>query len=387
MSLSLWKIQRELIRPFKQLSRLPPRLGSLFFAQPYYDHILARRKRTHIGAAPQTNKVAIYLIFPQTGVLASHKVALRYLIDNGYSPVVVSNLPLSDTDREELTALSSRIIERPNFGYDFGGYRDGVLEVINEFKSVERLVLLNDSAWFPLPNSGDWLHEAEALKLDFVGAASNYGHERVDLEDYKQIRWSYSCDHRNFHYCSFALMISENVLKSPAFRRFWRKFPLTNNKTVTVRRGEIGLSSWIISHGFSHGSTLDISGLDTELAGLSDTELTAVARGTIIPEMPRAKALREDLMSRTATREELIGFILTAVARQGISYTQPRLMHQSRGFAFLKKSPIWLDEDASDLTLRFVRDLDGPFGDTIRDEALNLRQTRGKAFAASADAA
>jgi hypothetical protein len=385
MALPLWKIKRELTRPFLQLKRLPPRLTSLLFSKTYYDRVLAPRKQVTEGTASTSGKVAIYLIFPQTGVLASHLEALRYLAANGYAPVVVSNLPLNDADRSTIHEHACLLIERPNYGYDFGGYRDGVLEIAQRFADVERLVLLNDSAWFPLPGSANWLQEAEQLDLDYVGAATNYGHARVNPEEFRNLSWSYSSEHRNFHYCSFALMISGKLFSDPSFQRFWRNFPLTNNKTVTVRRGEIGMSQWVIRNQFTHASTLDIADLDQHLSALPDDELRHIAEQTVIPEMPQMQDILVKTLAGTPTREELIGLILTSIARQGISYTQPRLVHRDFGFAFLKKSPIWLDETASDLTLAFARDLDGPFGQVIWDEALDLRRTRAKAFAPVAD--
>ncbi|TNJ41025.1 rhamnan synthesis F family protein [Phaeobacter sp. B1627] len=381
MPLPFWKIQRELARPFKQLGVSPARLGSLFLSQPYYDLVLARKKQITEGGIAATPKLAVYLIFPQSGLLASHEIALTHLVENGYAPIVVSNLPLGDADKLRLRQQATLIIERPNFGYDFGGYRDGLLEAVARFSGTERLVLLNDSAWFPLPGSANWLQEAEAMELDFVGAATNYGHARVNPEDFREIEWSYSSTHRNFHYCSFALMISGALLRDPAFLRFWQKFPLTNNKTVTVRRGEIGLSRWVIENGRSHGTTLQISDLDRELAQLPTGDLRQIAAQTIIPEMARMKKVKAEFDIETATDNELIRFILTSVARQGISYTHPRLVHDRRGFGFLKKSPLWLDEQASDLTLAFTRDLSGEVGAVIHKEAMDLRHQRGARFA------
>ena len=385
MSFPLWKIKRELARPLHQLRQLPARLTSLFFSQSYYDRVLAPKKRVTIGAQPATGKYAVYLMFPQSGLLASHREALRYLSVNGYAPVVVSNLPLTEADRAAVLESATLLIERPNYGYDFGGYRDGVLEIASRYQDVSRLVLLNDSAWFPLPGSTNWLMAAEALNRDFVGAATNFGHARVDPERFCEIRWNYCCANRNFHYCSFALMISGTLFSEPGFQRFWKGFPLTNNKTVTVRRGEIGLTQWVIRNGYSHGSTLEVADLDAKLATFSTEELHRLAAATIIPEMARMKEVKAKTLAGTPSREELIALILTSIARQGISYTQPGLVHETYGFAFLKKSPLWLDEEASDLTLSFTKSLHGDFGTTIEAEAKALRRARGARFAPLAD--
>lgn len=322
----------------------------------------------------------MYLIFPQDGVLASHVTALRYLMQKGYAPVVVSNIPLSGSDSDTIRNLSWMFIERPNFGYDFGGYRDGILKVLELSEHLERLVLLNDSAWFPLPGSKDWLDQAEALQKDFVGAASNYGHPRVDPESFQNIQWSYSTEHKNFHYCSYALMFSGRLLKDAAFARFWKRFPLTNNKKVTVRRGEIGLSQWIMSNGYSHGSTLELTDLDRELSELSAGELRDAVEQLVIPEHPRLLILKARLLAKNASAKEYRDFILTAVALQGVSYTLASLMHRRKGFAFLKKSPCWLNEEGSDLTLKFAASLGDDFGPVIVREASAARSRRAPHF-------
>lgn len=378
----LWKITRELKRPFQQLKLLPSRTGTFLLGQHYYDMFLARQSRCQTGKVAGGPRVAVYLIFPQQGVLGSHLTALRYLIAKGYAPIVVSNIPLSDDDSRQIRELCWLVIERPNFGYDFGGYRDGVLKALGLLERIERLVLLNDSAWFPLPGSTDWLDEAAERQLDFVGAASNFGHPRVDARDYKSIRWSYSTSHKNFHYCSYALMFSGRILGDPRFFKFWKRFPLTNDKKVTVRRGEIGLSQWVMSNGFTHGSTLELKRLDQDIASLSEEDLRVAVEQTIIPERPRLLQLKGQLLAGQASVEDFRDFILTAVSSQGVSYALPVLMHQREGFAFLKKSPCWLNEQGSDITIEFAKSLGGEFGPEIVKEACGLRARRAPEFAA-----
>lgn len=378
--LPLWKLKRELLRPMQQLQKLAPRVCSYFFAQPYYDLFLSRKKRVTQGTLPSQDKVAVYLIFPKEGLLESHNIALDYLIQEGYAPIVVSNVALTHQDRQTLISRTLQTIERPNFGYDFGGYRDGILAALDLDQTLERLVLVNDSSWFPLPGSKSWLKEAEALNLDFVGAATNYGHPRVGPEGFRSIVWSYSNTHKNFHYCSFGLLVSGALLEDEKFHRFWKTFPMTNDKTVTVRRGEIGLSTWVIKNGFSHGTTLDLSDLDERLSAFDRDTLRNILSDVIIPEAPRLAKLKKELLETEASKQDLIALILTVVAGQGVSYTLPSFMHASRGFAFLKKSPIWLNKEAADLTLAFARGLNGPLGQTIVKEAQAQIAQRAPAF-------
>ncbi len=381
LRLPLWKVQRELARPFKQLRPLPSRIASYLFGASYFDCFLSHRSKFTEGSVKANGRVAVYLIFPGNGLLESHLAALNYLNESGYAPLVVSNIPLQSADRERLSELSWLCIERENFGYDFGGYRDGILTALKRLETIDRLVLVNDSSWFPLPGSKDWLMQAESMDLDFVGAASNYGHSRVDAADFRDINWNYRTTHKNFHYCSYALMFSARLANDPEFKKFWRKFPLTNSKKVTVRRGEIGLSKWVISNGFTHGMTTGIFDLDKVLSALSREEMIRVAQDIIIPEAPQLSRLRQRLLSGSPSAEDLASFVLTAVAGQGSSYVLPVLLHERFGFAFLKKSPVWLNEEASDTTIEFAKRLDGEFGKVIAAEAAEVRRKRAPDFA------
>lgn len=376
----LWKLKRELVRPFRQIAFFPERLATRLFGSAYYNLFLSRRVREYVGLLPEAEKVAVYLIFPTTGLLESHIAAIHYLHNSGYAPLVVSNLPLTGDERQRLLDICWRCIERPNFGYDFGGYRDGIMAAISRVPDLRRLVLVNDSCWFPLPESADWLAQAEAMDLDFVGAATNYGHPRVETTRYREIVWNYRTTHKNFLYCSFALMLSGNVLQDRNFLQFWKRFPLSKRKRLAVRRGEIGLSHWIMSHGYSHGTTHDISGLDAMLAGLSDQELDMTARGIIIPEARRLLTLKSHLLAEHPDRRDLEALIMTAVSNQGSSYVLTPFLHRHFGYAFLKKSPIWNDQEASDLTIALARRLEGPFAKTILQEALELRRNRAPSF-------
>lgn len=363
-----WKVRRELARLGIQVQEWPQDLRNFFFDTPRYDRSLRREIRRFEGGRPATPRVAVVLIYPGTGLLPSHLHTLGYLAQKGYAPFVVSNLPLPEADRARLLPAVWRYLERPNFGYDFGGYRDGVLELADEVKRLERLLLLNDSTWFPLPNTEDWLEAVEALGVDFAGAATNYGTPRPEHESFREIVWNYRASHRNFHYCSFALCLRPTVLRHRGFLRYWQGLRLSDKKKRTVRRGEIGLSQWMLRNGFSHAATLDVRNLDRDLAALTDARLFEVARDLIIPEDPRLRALKSELLADPAVeRRDLEKLVLLAVSRQGSSYALARYAI-SEGHPFLKKSPLWLSAEGSRISLRLLEEL-GPQAKEMLAEA------------------
>lgn len=379
-ALPLWKIGHEIRRLARQVRAAPGSLATYIFGAKYYDIVHSGKVLRTNGRIGASGKVAVYLIYPMYGVQSSHLRGLKYLVSKGYAPVIVSNLPLDVDDRDRLLGLCYICLERPNFGYDFGGYRDGVLALEADLSRLDYLLLINDSTWFALPGCRDWLRDAEALNVDLAAAASNFGVPRAGVEDFGEIVWDYRTTHKNFHFCSFSLLFSNRVLADPDFRRFWKRFPLTNKKNRTVRRGEIGLSKWIIAHGFTHGVTCEVTRLDKALAELGDAHLRQVADDLIVPEDSRLLRLKHEVLKDNPGRRDLIQLILHAVARQGSSYALAAYTINLCGFPFLKKSPVWLSQDASDITLRLASGLPGQVGAEILSEAKALRLARAPDF-------
>lgn len=379
----LWKITRELKRPFQQIPALPRQLGTLLFGAKYYDLFLARKIKTTPGQLPRGDRVAIYLIYPQDGLLASHRMALDYLRENGYAPLVVSNLPLAGQDLAELQGCSWRVMERPNVGYDFGGYRDGFLSLDGCYDSLERLVFLNDSSWFPLPGAENWLRGAEALDVDYAAAASSMGIPRVKPDQFQEITWEFDPALRNFHYGSYALSVGPKLLRDERYQKYWQSYALTKEKNKVVRRGEIGMTRFVLKNGFSHGATYDIRTLPEVMAGLSGEEINAYARSmNFLDDEPSAELMDQVLLGLDAkegdqARIRMTHLILATAARIGVSYVLPKLLYEQHGFAFLKKSLATVNKENSDRVEAFARTLEGQAGQIIRDELAMIRQRKG----------
>ncbi|MFL4469680.1 rhamnan synthesis F family protein [Tateyamaria armeniaca] len=373
-------MKREIFRIGRSIKAAPVTAATFLFSTIYYDRVLSRKRRVWDGAQSWSDRVAVYVIYPSDGLLATHLTTLRHVAASGYATVVVSNLPLSDSDRQQVLDLCVSYIERPNFGYDFGAYRDGVLSVSDRFADLTRLALLNDSAWYPLPDKRNWLHAAEEMGHDLVGATSNYGTPRHDIADFMDIEWSYSVDHRNFHYGSFALSFGPKILKDPAFFSFWKRMRLDNNKKRVVRRGEIAMSQWVVQRGYTHQCIFDPATLETALDALSDDRLAELTNDIILPEHFRAIDAKHKVLEISPTDPErrtvFTKFILTCTSLQGASYALPDLTILEKDYPFLKKSPLRLSKDGADTTLRILAKMSGPDIDDIVAEAKAIYNPR-----------
>ena len=374
-TIPLWKLKRETLRLGRTIRNLPGIVWEYLSLRPRYDRSAPQRRKIHHGAKSLDGELAIYLIFPAHGILPSHLHMLEHLETQGVNPVVVSNLPLSQADMDRILPLSAMVIERPNVGYDFGGYRDAVLQLDDILPTLERLYILNDSVWMvDAPKS--WFADARAKEVDFCGATSNYGIKRHDAANFRDLRWQYTAHHRNFHYVSYALEIGRNILRDPEFVRFWRSFRLSNHKRRTVRRGEIGLTQWVMRHGFSHAATCSVMELDQEISALDNAELDDLARHLIIPDHPRVLKKCHEVLETDPNspegRQDRIQIILTAVSAQAMGYVMPYYTLRHRGFQFVKKSPLWISAEGSKTTLDILSGLQGPMGQNAYAEAQSI---------------
>jgi hypothetical protein len=303
---------------------------------------------------------------------------------SGYAPLLVTNIALSDADREQAIAVCWRLLERPNFGLDFGGYRAGILLLGAALSDMKCLALLNDSVWYPVPGGQDFLRAALDSDVDVFGAVTNYGVVQPRLDAWQSMLWMNDPGSPMFHYCSFALHFGGRVLADPGFANFWRRFRLTDCKLTTVHRGEVGLSQWLLARGFSHAAMFDISDFDEVVAALSCGQLLEQLEGLVIPEEAPLRDLKHYVIGRYAEteawRDEARRFLMAAVARTGPAYAVPGFA-LANSYPFLKKSPLRLDSDAARIMLAIIKDLPGKVGADMFAEAQAIVQGRRGASA------
>jgi hypothetical protein len=356
------KLLRETLRLLRTPSRAMRELWDRFTFGARLDRLSAVQTRLTPGAKPERAEVAIYLIFPSDGIAWSHLDAISRMDQAGIEVHVVSNLPLSEADREKLQPICRLVMERPNIGYDFGGYRAGILALGQRLQVLDRLWLINDSVWM-VPQPQDWFAQARSLATDFAGATMHKGVKRVPLARAGTLEWRHDPRRRDFHYASYALAIGPRILKDPGFSRFWTRLQVRNDKKRTVRNGEIGLSRFVIKNGFSHGATCDLGNLPRDLDTLAANDIDRIARDLMFIDNRTMSEFKTAVLSTDAAslegRRRRIDLILNGVARQGSAYALAAHAIGRLGFQFLKKSPMVLDGEAASITMRIIDGLPG----------------------------
>ncbi|MCZ0960546.1 rhamnan synthesis F family protein [Paracoccus benzoatiresistens] len=250
-------MQKPLMPPertiFEKLVRETKRLGRQFgsLVLPYWGHIVrlsydCRRKslvRVTAGQQSLQDELSILLIYQPGGLLDSTLWQIRWMAAQGVSTVVVSNVELSAADRGRLATITYLVVERPNVGYDFGGYREGVLQVLDRGIRPRALYLMNDSVWFPLSEDSDVLERSRAAPEDLWGLF-------VDLDQKKRATGT----RMGSHVQSYFFRFSERLVRDPAFAQYWQKMSLVSSRRVVIQLRELRLTRHFANFGYQVGS-------------------------------------------------------------------------------------------------------------------------------------
>ena len=255
---AIWKIKRELNR----LAHKPRNLLDLLAGpsmQKYMDR--AAGSIVQRGKAGRFPDIALLLLYAPEGVPEDYDRMLDYLESQEVARVVIAHSPLTDEDRARLLAKSHLLIERPNFGYDFGGYRAGVMTLLDLGYDLCNLFIMNDSIWFPLHSDCDLIEAARKDQSDLYGIYMNHRPKSP---------------HRS-HLQSYFYRFGPRITKHDDLELFWRSLITYNNKDLTVRRNEMKLTHWFQERGYCIGYRYDISDLQNALLNLNLAQRNAVA--------------------------------------------------------------------------------------------------------------
>lgn len=314
-----WKIRRELGRLGQQLRGLGERLTDPA-AQRRLDRAVAAGLPRIDGALALENRVALFLIYQPEGLAASTLETCRWLASAGYAPFVVSNAPIRKGDRERLAATVWRAVERPNFGYDFGGYRDGLACLAQWGVTPEAMVILNDSVWLPVLPATDLLDRLAEHPADIAGTILRFRGEERFLESYI------------YH-------MHRSALKHPAFRAFWAGLRLTSNKYHVIRRGERGFSTAMRRAGLRVEGVYDDGAMAKRIAEQDTDFLRLTLRHAAYIDAPLA-AERDRLMAGAGAgwRAAAVAHVETVLAKRLAYSSFPYAMVRLTGYPLLKKS-------------------------------------------------
>jgi hypothetical protein len=153
---------------------------------------------------------------------------------------------------------------------------------------------------------------------------------------------------------------------------------LSGTKNVVVRRGEIGLTQFIIRNKYySHGSFIDSEKLETTLKEFSRERLLKICHEVIV-ENKSLKIFKEKFLTdlENSSRNEIISFLIIIVSRQIIVFSLLKFLIEELRFPFIKKMLLKLDKDSAEKTYNIIKSLDGEIFEEINSEIKANKELR-----------
>lgn len=355
-----WKVRRELDRIATQTARSVGRYVHDPIRKPIYDWTARWRQQITRGSLPLTDRVAVFVVFQPKGLAASIHLTLQHLRQNGFSVLVVSNGPLRADDRATLAANAALVMERPNVGYDFGAYRDGIRHLWSLGHDLSRLVLMNDSTWFPLRRDDDSLARMEALGADLAGHIFKTENEEKRGND---------------HVEAHLLMISKDFLRSQEFKSFWTRYAMSDRRSTTVKFGEKAFSQLALGSGRTVRTLMGREWLLATLGRLEDSDLKVVLDWTIDgfgQGRIDAARFRRAAANGELWRDDYLNWVDVSLRNSRVfllsaSFVMPALVYGGMGFA-KKAQDIRFHHARQELLDLEADSLIPPLDDAVRSE-------------------
>lgn len=189
--------------------------------------------------APRESSWCIFSHYDPNGNIEQYVIHyLTELKSLGFNIVfVTTNTELPNDKISSIAHLIQAIILRENVGYDFGSYKTGINYLQERTKSIEKLLIANDSVFGPL-NALEKVIEASE-NYDLFGITDSYDH--------------------HYHLQSYFIIYSKDVLRGKPFQEFWKSVELCPGsglefKQRIIKLYEVGGSQHFIKHGYSIGA-------------------------------------------------------------------------------------------------------------------------------------
>lgn len=183
--------------------------------------------------------------------LSEHVVfLLESLQDRFEKIVIISNSALSKSDLRRLEGLSAKVVLRPNTGYDFAAWRDG-MKYIGWKKMVDydSVTIMNDTCFGPVFSLDPVFDSMEQKDdADFWGLIT---HPKLSASE------SHTGMTIHEHIQSFFITFNKHVVRSVEFKSFWNRVVDFEDVQEVINNYETKLTHVLSKAGFKYRTYVD----------------------------------------------------------------------------------------------------------------------------------
>lgn len=323
MMIPFWKIKREFARVYEH-ARSVSLMPVWAIQQKIYDYNKHRNLSVEKGAHQLGEMIVIYIIYQPKKIPDSIISSLDHFQKKGYSPFVVLNCSASADDLNKLKSVSSVVMRRENFGYDFGGYRDAVAYIQDNNVPFKSKIFINDSIWFPVfeeCNDLDVLQESDKNLVGYSFSAAKSKHKREHVQSY---------------FFAFSNMDDE---KKTVFFQYWKNLRIASDRRFTIKNCEMKMTTYFKEKGFTLGWLFSMDNLLQHIGVASNERLSQIVTFYTKIGHKRAPTLINKLKgSEDDLRQFIIEETKSRMIGRNIIGAAPNIIYDDLGFSAMKKS-------------------------------------------------
>lgn len=195
-------------------------------------------------------RIAIYVHYEKNGkVLDYERFFISELLKDFSKVIVVSN---GEIDEHAMTDLNNvEIIKRENRGFDFGAWKDVIVERYeSEIINYDQLLITNNSVYGPIGSFSEMISEMDSRDCDFWGINRHPANDCCIIKNDNNTR----CFE---HLQSYWLVFRGRLLHSEDFITYWRELPELDTFKKAVGYGEVRLTHYFEQLGYKSDSFAD----------------------------------------------------------------------------------------------------------------------------------
>lgn len=188
--------------------------------------------RMELGVRPAVDatRVALYVHYSATGQISGMvRFQLLQLKQLGFAIVFISMAArIPEDDWQAVRQLCALVMQRRNFGLDFGAWRDAMPEVRRLWPTPDEMMLVNDSVLGPIRPLAPLIAEMQAGGEGLFGLTESL-QGGVHLQSY--------------------MLLARGRAVVADLMRFVEKLHISHSKWLLVQMGEVRLARWMRRRG------------------------------------------------------------------------------------------------------------------------------------------
>ena len=167
--------------------------------------------------------------------------------------IIVANFPIRECDYKKLIEYGDQVIQRKNKGYDWGAWKEVIINYVgrNKLINYDELVLLNDTFYGPF-------YPFERVFFEMENARDKYDFWGITVHG-KDGGLSY-----HEHIQSYFLVVSTQMLHSKVFWEYWYNLKTFDNVGETILYNEVYFTKFFSEKGFKYGAYCDTRSLEPD---------------------------------------------------------------------------------------------------------------------------